>query len=68
MTRKLSIMITWQFDMKRQDAIELAKIADQSGVDSFWVPEGWARDAFSLPDEMLEVGQTFLSVFSFAKN
>ena len=42
MTRKLSIMITWQFDMKRQDAIELAKIADQSGVDSFWVPEGWA--------------------------
>ena len=48
MARKLSIMITWQFDMKRQEAIELAKIADESGVDSFWVPEGWARDAFSL--------------------
>ena len=48
MTRKLSLMTTWQFDMKRQDAIELAKIADESGVDSFWVPEGWARDAFSL--------------------
>ncbi|MCE7927581.1 MAG: LLM class flavin-dependent oxidoreductase [Chloroflexi bacterium CFX7] len=48
MTRKLAIMITWQFDMKREDAIALAKIADECGVDSFWVPEGWARDAFSL--------------------
>jgi alkanesulfonate monooxygenase SsuD/methylene tetrahydromethanopterin reductase-like flavin-dependent oxidoreductase (luciferase family) len=48
MNRKLSIMITWQFDMKRQDAIDLAMIADECGVDSFWVPEGWARDAFSL--------------------
>lgn len=48
MARKLSLMVTWQFDMKKEDAIELAKIADESGVDSFWVPEGWARDAFSL--------------------
>jgi alkanesulfonate monooxygenase SsuD/methylene tetrahydromethanopterin reductase-like flavin-dependent oxidoreductase (luciferase family) len=48
MTRKLSVGITWQFDMKREDAIELAKIADETGIDSFWVPEGWARDAFSL--------------------
>lgn len=46
--RKLSVMITWQFDMKREEAIELAKIADECGVHSFWVPEGWARDAFSL--------------------
>ena len=42
MTRKLSLMITWQFDMKKEDAIALAKIADECGVDSFWVPEGWA--------------------------
>ena len=48
MPRKLSLMITWQFDMKKEEAIELAKIADECGVDSFWVPEGWARDAFSL--------------------
>ncbi|MBN9492724.1 LLM class flavin-dependent oxidoreductase [bacterium] len=48
MTRKLSLMITWQFDMKKDDAIALAKIADETGIDSFWVPEGWARDAFSL--------------------
>ncbi|MBI5949614.1 MAG: LLM class flavin-dependent oxidoreductase [Chloroflexi bacterium] len=48
MTRKLSLMVTWQFDMKKEEAIELAKIADECGVDSFWVPEGWARDAFSL--------------------
>lgn len=34
--------------MKKEDAIELAKIADETGIDSFWVPEGWARDAFSL--------------------
>lgn len=48
MPRKLSLMITWQFDMKREEAIELARIADETGIDSFWVPEGWARDAFSL--------------------
>lgn len=48
MTRRLAVSISWQFDMKREDAVALAKIADESGVDSFWVPEGWARDAFSL--------------------
>ena len=48
MTRKLSLMITRQFDMKRQEAIDLAKIADETESDSCWVPESWARDAFSL--------------------
>jgi alkanesulfonate monooxygenase SsuD/methylene tetrahydromethanopterin reductase-like flavin-dependent oxidoreductase (luciferase family) len=48
MPRKLAIMIPWQFEMRRQDAIDLARIADQAGVHSFWVPEGWGRDAFSL--------------------
>ncbi|HXU23295.1 MAG TPA: LLM class flavin-dependent oxidoreductase, partial [Tepidiformaceae bacterium] len=48
MTRRLGVSISWQFDMKKEDAIALARIADESGVDSFWVPEGWARDAFSL--------------------
>jgi len=48
MTRRLAVSISWQFDMKKEDAIALARIADESGVDSFWVPEGWARDAFSL--------------------
>ncbi len=47
-TRKLCVMPLWQFEMKREDAIELARIADQNGVHSFWVPEGWGRDAFSL--------------------
>ena len=54
MTRKLSVGITWQFDMKREDAISLAKIADETGIDSFWVPEGWARDAFSLLISIVE--------------
>jgi len=48
MTRRLAIGVPWQFDMRKEDAIELAKIADESGVDSFWVPEGWSHDAFSL--------------------
>ena len=48
MPRKLSLMVTWQFDMKKEEAIALAKIADECGIDSFWVPEGWARDPFSL--------------------
>ncbi len=48
MTRKLSVGVTWQFDMDKKDAIALAKVADDCGVDSFWVPEGWSHDAFSL--------------------
>ncbi|HBZ68469.1 MAG TPA: hypothetical protein DEP35_01410 [Deltaproteobacteria bacterium] len=48
MARKLSVTVLWQFEMRREDAIELARIADQNGVHSFWVPEGWGRDAFSL--------------------
>lgn len=48
MDRKLSVTVLWQFEMRREDAIELARIADQSGAHSFWVPEGWGRDAFSL--------------------
>ncbi|MGE0599127.1 MAG: LLM class flavin-dependent oxidoreductase [Dehalococcoidia bacterium] len=48
MTRRLAVGVTWQFDMKKEDAIALAKIADESGIDSFWVPEGWSHDAFSL--------------------
>jgi F420-dependent oxidoreductase-like protein len=46
--RKLSVMVMWQFEMKREDAVLLARLADDAGVDSFWVPEGWGRDAFSL--------------------
>lgn len=48
MARKLSVMVMWQFEMKREDAVTLARLADDAGVDSFWVPEGWGRDAFSL--------------------
>lgn len=70
MTRKLSVGITWQFDMKREDAIALAKIADESGIDSFWVPEGWARDAFSLlisiaeKTERLKLATGIVNVYS----
>lgn len=70
MTRKLSIGITWQFDMKREDAIALAKIADETGIDSFWVPEGWARDAFSLlisiaeKTERLKLATGIVNVYS----
>ena len=31
MTRRLAVSISWQFDMKREDAIALAKIADEIG-------------------------------------
>ena len=70
MTRKLSVGITWQFDMKREDAIALAKIADECGIDSFWVPEGWARDAFSLlisiaeKTERLKLATGIVNVYS----
>jgi alkanesulfonate monooxygenase SsuD/methylene tetrahydromethanopterin reductase-like flavin-dependent oxidoreductase (luciferase family) len=46
--RKLSVSVSWQFDMQKEDAFALAKVADDCGVHSFWVPEAWSRDAFSL--------------------
>lgn len=69
-TRKLSVGITWQFDMKKEDAIALAKVADETGIDSFWVPEGWARDAFSLlisiaeKTERLKLATGIVNVYS----
>jgi alkanesulfonate monooxygenase SsuD/methylene tetrahydromethanopterin reductase-like flavin-dependent oxidoreductase (luciferase family) len=48
MARKLAVMPIWQFEMKREDAVELGCMADAAGVHSIWVPEGWGRDAFSL--------------------
>jgi len=54
MARKLSVMPIWQFEMKIQDAIELGRRADEAGVHSIWVPEGWGRDAFSLLTSLAE--------------
>jgi alkanesulfonate monooxygenase SsuD/methylene tetrahydromethanopterin reductase-like flavin-dependent oxidoreductase (luciferase family) len=48
MARKLAVMPIWQFEMRREDAIELGRMADAAGVHSIWVPEGWGRDAFTL--------------------
>lgn len=54
MARRLAVMPMWQFEMRREDAVELAVRADAAGVDSIWVPEGWGRDAFSLLTSIAE--------------
>jgi len=68
--RKLAVMIPWQFEMKREDAISLARMADAAGVHSFWVPEGWGRDAFSLlvslaeKTEQIQLATGIVNVYS----
>jgi alkanesulfonate monooxygenase SsuD/methylene tetrahydromethanopterin reductase-like flavin-dependent oxidoreductase (luciferase family) len=57
LARKLAVMPIWQFEMEREDAIALGRMADDAGVHSIWVPEGWGRDAFSLLVSLAEKTQ-----------
>lgn len=36
----------------RRELIECVKVADSCGYDSFWMPEAWERDAFTLLTEL----------------
>ena len=36
----------------KQELIECVRAADACGYDSFWLPEAWERDAFTLLTEL----------------
>ena len=53
-----------------RELIELVRAADATGYDSFWVPEAWERDAFTLlaalavQTERIHLGAGIVNVFS----
>ncbi len=54
----------------RRELVELVRAADQLGYDSFWMPEAWERDAFTLLAELavktkrIHLGSGIVNVFS----
>jgi alkanesulfonate monooxygenase SsuD/methylene tetrahydromethanopterin reductase-like flavin-dependent oxidoreductase (luciferase family) len=54
MAHKLAISVDWQGNFDRERVLERARIADEVGVDSAWVPEAWGRDCFTLLTQLAE--------------
>ena len=54
MAHKLAISVDWQGGFDRERVLERARIADEVGVDSAWVPEAWGRDCFTLLTQLAE--------------
>jgi len=54
----------------KQELIDCVRAADACGYDSFWVPEAWERDAFTLLTELalrterIHLGTGIINVFS----
>jgi F420-dependent oxidoreductase-like protein len=54
----------------RRELIECVQAADQSGYDSFWMPEAWEYDAFAILSELavkterISLGTGIINVFS----
>lgn len=54
----------------KQELIECVRAADACGYDSFWMPEAWERDAFTLLTELagqtqrIHLGTGIINVFS----
>ena len=46
--RKISVGLNWARDFDLNDIVEQAKIADDSGIDTFNISEAWGADALSL--------------------
>ncbi len=68
--RKIGIGLNWQGAFNMQDAIEQAKVADDSGVDHLMVAEAWGRDAFTTmailgyETQNIRIGTAIINIFS----
>ena len=69
MTDRIGLLAFWK-NYDRKLYLRAAKLADELGYDSFWVPEAWGYDAFSLLTEMavatkrIKLGTGIINVFS----
>ena len=48
MTRQLSIGFNWQGPLDYDQACARVRVADDAGVHTVWVAEGWGRDCFTI--------------------
>src|SRR3989454_1102472 len=70
MARKVSIGINWQGPLDYKALFDKARIADEVGVHSVWVPEAWGRDAFTpltlLADctKNIQLGTAIVNIYS----
>jgi alkanesulfonate monooxygenase SsuD/methylene tetrahydromethanopterin reductase-like flavin-dependent oxidoreductase (luciferase family) len=69
MTDRIGLLAFWK-NYDRKLYLRAAKLADELGYDSFWVPEGWGYEVFSLITEMavatkrIKLGTGIVNVFS----
>jgi F420-dependent oxidoreductase-like protein len=69
MTDRIGLLAFWKH-YDRELYLKAAILADELGYDSFWVPEGWGYEVFSLLTEMavhtkrIKLGTGIVNVFS----
>ena len=66
----IGIVAPYWSDITMEELVEYAKLAEELGYDSIWVPEMWGRDAFSLIGHLaantsrIKLATGIISVFS----
>jgi F420-dependent oxidoreductase-like protein len=69
MTERTALVAFWK-KYDRKQVLRYAQIADELGYDSFWIPEAWGYEAFSLLTEIavhtknIKVATGIVNVFS----
>ncbi len=69
MTEKSGLVAFWK-NYDRKNVVRYAQIADELGYDSFWVPEAWGYEVFSLLTEIavhtkrIKIATGIVNVFS----
>jgi len=69
MTERSALLAFWK-NYDRKAVLRYAQMADELGYDSFWLPEAWAYEVFSLLTEIavttknIKIGTGIVNVFS----
>lgn len=69
MSERTGLVVFWK-NYDRKNVLRAAEQADELGYDSFWVPEAWGYEAFSLLTEIalhtkrIQIGTGIVNVFS----
>ena len=69
MNERTGLVVFWK-NYDRKNVLRAAEQADELGYDSFWVPEAWGYEAFSLLTEIalhtkrIQIGTGIVNVFS----
>src|SRR5215475_6910863 len=69
MTERIGLVAFWK-DYYRALYLRAAQLADELGYDSFWLPEAWGYEIFTLLTEMalatkrIKLGTGIVNVFS----